>query len=73
MTWGQQTEWRVSWFPPDKGDQHVVYKREGAAKAMFEAAAAEDYAPILERRTVEVGPWETVMNALDEPPEASDG
>jgi hypothetical protein len=59
-----ETQWKVTWFPPDRSD--VV--RTGTERQIRKQAQLQaDWNPIVEKREIVVGPWEMVDR--DAPPE----
>lgn len=64
-----ETQWKVTWFPPDRNE--VV--RTGTETQVLKMAILQaEWNPIIEKREIVVGAWETVdPNA--KPEEASDG
>jgi len=49
-----ETQWRVTWFPPEQ--DHVT--KDGSEERVRRVAAEQaEWNPIIEFRTVEIGEW----------------
>jgi len=59
-----ETQWKVTWFPPDR--HHAI--RTGTERQVRYAAKLQaEWNPIIEKREITVGPWQTFDP--DAPPE----
>lgn len=55
-----ETQWRVTWFPPNRPDQSRTSDNEASIRHTAETYA--EWAPIIESRTIHVGPWRLEEN-----------
>jgi len=71
MDMESETQWKVTWFPPDKDE----VTRTGTEQQVRKIADLKrDWLPIIESREVIVQPWTIVKNYADpEEPSEADG
>ena len=56
-----ETQWKVTWFPPDRAD--VV--RTGTQRQVFKMAELQaEWNPIVEKREIVVGDWEVFPSGV---------
>lgn len=53
-----EEQWRVIWFPPGNPDQTFV-GTEAAVRRKAATQAVSEWCPIIEKREIVVGPWES--------------
>lgn len=51
-----ETQWKVTWFPPDRAD---VTRTGNKRQILKQAELQADWNPIIEKREIIVGDWET--------------
>lgn len=56
------TQWRITWFPPDR---ESVIRTGGERTVKKQAKLHADWNPIIEKREIVVGEWETVEESSE--------
>lgn len=57
-----ETQWRVTWFPPDRKD---VVRTGSERQVRYMAKQNAAFAPIIEAREIVVGDWKIVEDEPD--------